>query len=143
MNNIEKELNKESEKYEIINNIKIIDDDIIFNYNSKKYKLEFYELVNYLYDYYTYDDYIFNFDDLMYYIEELARNLDINDLLNLFENLKYSNIESEYFIIDSVYKNVDTFENLEELKNIYNIVDIVEEICENDKINDYCVELND
>lgn len=141
MNELIKELNKDAEKYEIINNIKIIDNDIIFNYENQRYKLEWNELINYLYDYYCYDDYLFNFDDLLYYIEELARNLDIVALLNLFNDLTYINIESDYFIIDSTYKYVNTFDDLKELSCIYNVVDIVEEICENDKINDYCEEV--
>lgn len=142
MINLEKELNKESEKYKIISNIKIIDDDIIFNYENEKYILEFYELIKFMEDYYCYDSFVCNFDLLCELIEDNARNYNITTLINLFEGLNYSNINDEYFIIDGIYNNVYSFNDLEELNCIYNIIDILEEICEGNKVEDYCEKLD-
>lgn len=142
MNNLIKELNKDAQKFEIIENINIIDNDIIFNYENEKYLLEFYELINYMEDYYCYDSFVCNFDLLCEYIEDNARNYNITTLINLFEGLNYSNINDEYFIIDGIYNNVYSFNDLKELNCIYNIIDILEEICEGNKVEDYCEKLD-
>lgn len=59
-------------------------------------------------------------------------------VLRLCNNLTEDMLESDYFIIDSVYLEVLTVDNIKELLDIYDIEDIMNEMVENDRIEEYC-----
>jgi hypothetical protein len=62
-------------------------------------------------------------------------------VLRLCNNLTQDMLGSEYFIIDSVYLDVLTVDNVKELLDIYDVEDVLNEMVENDKIGEYCNEL--
>ena len=62
-------------------------------------------------------------------------------ILRLCNNLTENMLESEYFIIDSVYLEVYGVDDVHELLDIYDIEDILNGMVENDMISDYCNEL--
>lgn len=126
---------------EEINNLHVSDYSVCFEYDGVNYEIEFYDLINFIRDYQCPDDIIGDFDDLCYLVESFANSYDMVQVLRLCNNLTQDMLESEYFVIDSVYLDVLTIDNIHELLDIYDIEDIMNEMVENDKIKDYCNEL--
>ena len=128
-------LNEEIQKLDVTNY------SIRFEYDGVNYEMEFYDLITFIRDYYCPDDIIGDFDDLCYLVESFANSYDMIQILRLCNNLTQDMLESEYFIIDSVYLEVLTVDNVKELLDIYDVEDILNEMVENDKIEEYCNEL--
>lgn len=126
---------------EQIKKLDVSDYSVRFEYDGVNYEIDFHDLINFIRDYYCPDDIISDFDDLCYTIESFANNHDMIQVLRLCNNLTEDMLESEYFIIDSVYLEVLTVDNINELLNIYNIEDIMNEMVENDRIKEYFNEL--
>lgn len=126
---------------EEVTKLNVTEYSVRFEYDGVNYKIGFYELINFIRDYYCPDDYIVDFDLLCELIEMFAGNQDMIQLLRLCNNLTEDMLESEYFVIDAVYLEVYTVNNVKELIDIYDIEDIMNEMVENDKIKDYCNEL--
>lgn len=78
---------------------------------------------------------------MCYLVESFANSYDMIQVLRLCNNLTGDMLESEYFVIDSVYLEVYTVDNIKELLDIYDVEDIINEMVENDKIGEYCNEL--
>ena len=128
-------LNEEIQKLDVTNY------SIRFEYDGVNYEMEFYDLITFIRDYYCPDDIIGDFDDLCYLVESFANSYDMIQILRLCNNLTQDMLGSEYFIIDSVYLDVLTVDNVKELLDIYDVEDILNEMVENDKIEEYCNEL--
>ena len=128
-------LNEEIQKLDVTNY------SIRFEYDGVNYEMEFYDLITFIRDYYCPDDIIGDFDDLCYLVESFANSYDMIQVLRLCNNLTQDMLGSEYFIIDSVYLDVLTVDNVKELLDIYDVEDILNEMVENDKIEEYCNEL--
>ena len=126
---------------EQINKLDVSDYTVRFEYDDVNYGIGFYELINFIRDYYCLDDYIVDFDLLCELIEMFAGNQDMIQVLRLCNNLTRNMLESEYLVIDSVYLDVLTVDNVKELIDIYDIEDVLNEMVENDKIGEYCNEL--
>lgn len=123
---------------EQIKKLDVSDYSVRFEYDGVNYEIDFHDLINFIRDYYCPDDIIRDFDDLCYTIESFANNHDMIQVLRLCNNLTEDMLESEYFIIDSVYLEVLAVDNINELLNIYDIEDIMNEMVENDRIKEYC-----
>ena len=78
---------------------------------------------------------------MCYLVESFANSYDMIQVLRLCNNLTGDMLESEYFVIDSVYLEVYTVDNIKELLDIYDVEDIINEMVENYKIVEYCNEL--
>lgn len=126
---------------EQIKKLNVTDYSVLFQYDGVNYEIDFHDLINFIRDYYCPDDIIRDFDDLCYTVELFANNHDMVQVLRLCNNLTEDMLESEYFIIDSVYLEVLTVDNINELLDIYDIEDIMNEMVENDRIEEYCNEL--
>ncbi len=126
---------------EQIRKLNVTDYSIRFEYDGVNYEMEFYDLISFIRDYYCPDDIIGDFDDLCYLVESFANSCDMIQILRLCTNLTQDMLGSEYFIIDSVYLDVLTVDNVKELLDIYDVEDILNEMVENDKIEEYCNEL--
>ena len=126
---------------EQIRKLNVTDYSVRFEYNDVNYEMEFYDLITFIRDYYCPDDIIGDFDDLCYLVESFANSYDMIQVLRLCNNLTQDMLGSEYFIIDSVYLEVLTVDNVKELLDIYDIEDILNEMVENDIIGEYCNEL--
>ena len=126
---------------EDITKLNVTNYSVRFEYDGVNYEIGFYELINFIRDYYCLDDYIVDFDLLCELIEMFAGNQDMIQILRLCNNLTGDMLESEYFIIDSVYLDVLTVDNVKELLDIYDVEDVLNEMVENDNIKYYCNEL--
>ena len=126
---------------EQINKLDVSDYTVRFEYDDVNYEIEFYEIIDYIKDYLCPDDIIADFDDLCYLVESFANSYDMIQILRLCNNLTEDMLESEYFIIDSVYLEVLTVDNINELLDIYDVEDVLNGMVENDMISDYCNEL--
>ena len=126
---------------EQINKLDVSDYTVRFEYDDVNYEIEFYEIIDYIKDYLCPDDIIADFDDLCYLVESFANSCDMIQILRLCNNLTEDMLESEYFIIDSVYLEVLTVDNVKELLDIYDVEDVLNGMVENDMISDYCNEL--
>lgn len=126
---------------EQIRKLNVTDYSVRFEYDGVNYEMEFYDLITFIRDYYCPDDIIGDFDDLCYLVESFANSYDMIQILRLCNNLTEDMLESEYFIIDSVYLEVLTVDNINELLDIYDVEDIMNEMVENDIIGEYCNEL--
>ena len=126
---------------EDITKLNVTDYTVRFEYDGVNYEIEFYEIIDYIKDYFCPDDIIADFDDLCYLVESFANSYDMIQILRLCNNLTEDMLESEYFIIDSVYLDVLTVDNVKELLDIYDVEDVLNEMVENDNIKYYCNEL--
>ena len=126
---------------EDITKLNVTDYSVRFNYDGVNYEIEFDDLINLIRDYFCPDDIIGDFDDLCYLVESFANSYDMIQVLRLCNNLTEDMLESEYFIIDSVYLDVLTVDNVKELLDIYDVEDVLNEMVENDMISNYCNEL--
>ena len=126
---------------EQINKLDVSDYTVRFEYDDVNYEIEFYEIIDYIKDYLCPDDIIADFDDLCYLVESFANSYNMIQILRLCNNLTEDMLESEYFIIDSVYLDVLTVDNVKELLDIYDVEDVLNGMVENDMISDYCNEL--
>ena len=126
---------------EDITKLNVTEYSVRFNYDGVNYEMEFYDLISFIRHYFCPDDIIGDFDDLCYLAESFANSYDMIQVLRLCNNLTQDMLGSEYFIIDSVYLDVLTVDNVKELIDIYDIEDVLNEMVENDKIGEYCNEL--
>ena len=126
---------------EDITKLNVTEYSVRFNYDGVNYEMEFYDLISFIRDYFCPDDIIGDFDDLCCLVESFANSYDMIQVLRLCNNLTEDMLESEYFIIDSVYLDVLTVDNVKELLDIYDVEDVLNEMVENDMISDYCNEL--
>lgn len=126
---------------EDITKLNVTEYSVCFNYDGVNYEIEFDDLINFIRDYFCPDGIIGDFDDLCYLVESFANSYDMIQILRLCNNLTKNMLESEYFIIDSVYLDVLTVDNVKELLDIYNVEDVLNEMVENDMISNYCNEL--
>lgn len=126
---------------EDIKELNVTEYSVSFEYDGVNYEIGFYDLITFIRDYYCPDDIIGDFDDLCYLVESFANSYDMIQILRLCNNLTEDMLESEYFIIDSVYLEVLTVDNVKELLDIYDVEDVLNEMVENDRIGEYCSEL--
>ena len=126
---------------EDITKLNVTEYSVRFNYDGVNYEIEFDDLINFIRDYFCPDDIIGDFDDLCYLVESFANSYDMIQVLRLCNNLTENMLESEYFIIDSVYLEVLTVDNVKELLDIYDVEDVLNGMVENDMMSDYCNEL--
>ena len=123
---------------EQIRKLNVTDYSVLFQYDGVNYEMEFYDLINFIRDYYCPDDIIVDFDDLCYLVESFARDSDMVQVLRLCNNMTEDMLESEFFVIDSVYLEVYAVDNINKLLDIYDIEDIMNEMVENDRVEEYC-----
>ncbi len=124
--------------YDNLNRCTIKEDSVNFktNDNNNIYKIDLSNLVEYIRDYYD-DCLIENADGLCDYIGVLADGYDLTAIVRLIDGLDTDN---EFFIVD-YYDNIIPFNNMDELAEIYDLAEVIDEIINNDKLDDYCFKI--
>lgn len=120
-------------------NIELYKYSCTFEYNRVKYEFEFYELLEFIKDYYDPDAYLSDFDGLCELISILAEGHELWQVACICQYINNSNIEDAWFSID-YYNQLDSFNDMYDLNELYDIADIVENLIEyySDMLEDYC-----
>ena len=127
-----------SELYKYLKTFRFDGDYCVFvDKEDNCYKIDLFDTIRYIQDYIT-DDYICNLDELCDLIETIASNYDLPILLSLFKNLDYNVTKNEWLTRDSCYWDIVPFNNLKELGEIYDIAEIVEDILQYGRTEEYC-----
>ena len=127
----------ELEYYEELNRCTIRDDSVLFATNEYIYEISFFNLVDYIINYYE-DCYLCNADGLCDYIAAIAEGYDLNAIVRLVDGLDTDN---EFFIID-YYDNVIPFNNMGDLAEIYDIAEVINDLITKDELFTYCTKIS-
>lgn len=115
-------------------------DSVEFKYNGEKYCMYMYNILDYIREN-NLSDFVGDIGDIADLFDALLDMHDINTVIRICKSLYDSGIGFDYFLIDFYDYNINCFNNLIELNNIYDIADIVEYIIKNEWIQDYCEEV--
>ena len=111
---------------------KFEDNLIVFEQNNQKYEIDIFNFLDYTRKY-NQSEFIADWYEICDFIKILADSRDFRELIELCYNLHNSDLNSEYFVVDSDYK-VETFSDLREFANLYDVGSIIDEFCHYDAI---------
>lgn len=115
---------------------KFEEDTVIFKQNNKKYQMNLSNFLDYIQEY-NLREFIADWYEICNLIKFLADSGDFNELIELCFNLHNSDTNAKYFVVDSDYE-VETFSNLREFGELYDIGDIIGHLLEIEEIKNYC-----
>ena len=108
---------------------------VVFKQNNERYHMNLSNFLDYIRDY-NLREFIADWYEICEFIKFLADSRDFRELIELCYNLHNSDINSEYFVVDSDYE-VETFSNLREFGRLYDIGDIIGHLLDIEKIEEY------
>ena len=118
---------------------KFEDNLVVFEQNNQKYEMDLYNFLDYAQEY-NQSEFIADWYEICDFIKFLADSGDFRELINLCFNLHNSDMNSEYFVVDSDYE-VETFDGLREFGDLFDIGGIIDELVMMENIEDYSEKL--
>lgn len=117
--------------------IKIVDDFMTFEVRSIKYMIDITNLVDYVKYYYLSDCVVGDVDDIFKAIIEIAENRDMFSLIKIFKHLEEKELGHKYLILNTD-GSIDGFSDIFGLSYIIDIIKIIDDMDDEDKIEEYC-----
>lgn len=116
--------------------VELFEDSVEFKCNGENYCMYLYNIIDYIQQN-NLSDFVGDIGDIVDLLDALLDIGDINAVIMICKSLYDSDLESDYYLIDFYDYNINTFNNLVELNDIYDIGDIVEYIIKNEWIQEY------
>ena len=123
---------------EKIKKMNITDYSVIFQLNNKNnYEMEMDKVVEFLSNY-AYNDFVGNSNELCYLIKLLATECDLIEIIRVLKefNEEIAN-KYEFYCIDFCTYKLSCFSDLKQLNKIFNLYDIITDIVEMGRLEEY------
>lgn len=116
--------------------IDLYDDSVEFKYNGENYCMYMYNIIDYIKEY-NLSDFVGDIGDIVNLFDALLDMGDIIEVIRICKSLYDSDLESDFYLIDFYDYDINTFNNLVELNEFFDIGDIIEYIIKNEWIQEY------